>query len=116
MGFGPKARSVDAGVEAVQNLIALLYPERATPEVLELLGASTRALLTAKAALTFENIARFWEDPEWRAWIISRWEAPLPGPWDNAGTHTVSPAELNQHFGWLIADRIAAGRESDDSL
>ena len=87
MGFGPKAPSVDSGVQAVKDLIELLYPERATPAVLELFAASARALLTAKAALSFENIQRFWQDPEWREWIQSRWQTPFDGPWDRFPGH-----------------------------
>lgn len=115
MGFGPKPPSVDAGVEAVQNLIELLYPDRADPDVLALLGASARALLTARASLTFGNIARFWQDPEWRTWIMTRWPTPIAGPWDAVGTRAVEPSELNQNFGWLVADRLAAGPDPSAS-
>lgn len=109
MGFGPKASSVDAGVQAVRDLIELLYPDQATPKVLDLFGETARALLTAKAALTFENIDRFWQNPEWRQWVRERWPEPLPGPWDSYAGQAVEPKELDPDFGWLIADRLAAG-------
>lgn len=114
MGFGPKAPDVNAGVQAVKNLIELLYPDRASRSVLELLGSSARALLTAKAPLTFENIARFWQDPDWRQWIMDRWPESLTGPWNDI-TGAVEPEELDPDFGWLLADRIAAGKNFDPS-
>lgn len=114
MGFGPKAPDIESGVQAVAELIELLYPERSTPKALTLLRASARALLSAKAPLTFDNIARFWQDPEWRGWIQERWDQPLPGPWDAWAKASVNPSQLDSDFGWLLADRIAANRESDE--
>ena len=108
MGFGPKAGSVEDGVQAVRDLMELLYPERAGAEVLDLVGSTARALLTAKAALSFENIQRFWIDPAWRDWILARPDKPLPGPWDAHRGQPVDPASLNPDFGWLIRDRLSA--------
>lgn len=106
MGFGPKAPDVESGVQAVRDLIELLYPDRATDRVLELMGETARALLTAKAALTFENIGRFWQNPAWRRDIMSRWATPLSGPWDVVGHRPADPRDLDPDFGWLINDRI----------
>ena len=114
MGFGPKTPDVESGVQAVAELMELLYPERSTPQALMLLRASARALLSAKAPLTFDNIARFWQDPQWRRWIQGRWDSPLPGPWDGWDSVSVDPSQLDPNFGWLLADRIAANRESDE--
>lgn len=108
MGFGPKAGSVEGGVQAVRDLIELLYPERAEAEVLDLVGSTARALLTAKAALSFENIQRFWIDSEWRDWILARAKDPLRGPWDAHRGQGVDPESLNPDFGWLIRDRLSA--------
>ncbi|NMP21324.1 hypothetical protein [Sulfobacillus harzensis] len=116
MGFGPKTSSIESGVQAVRDLIDLLYPERATPTVLDLFGQSARALLTAKAALTFENIDRFWRDPAWRDWIQARWAKPISGPWESLSGQAVDPTDLDPDFGWLIADRLAAaGDDTDDN-
>lgn len=108
MGFGPTAPDVESGVEAVKNLMELLYPEYATTEVLNLFEASARALLTAKAPLTFENINRLWRDPAWRQWIMERWPSRLAGPWDKYAQIPVDPHDLNPAFGALIQDRITA--------
>ena len=108
MGFGPKATSVDDGVQAVRDLIELLYPERADAAVLDLVGSTARALLGAKAALSFENMQRFWIDPEWRDWILARLPAPLGGPWDARRGEAVNLDSLHPDFGWLIRDRLSA--------
>lgn len=119
MGFGPKAGSVETGVQAVRDLMELLYPDAVSPQVLDLFGETARALLTAKAALSFENLDRFWQDATWRAWIASRWPSPLTGPWDAYPDQSVNPADLNPQFGALIADRIRASQafldQADDS-
>lgn len=109
MGFGPQAPDVESGVRAVKDLIELLYPDRATTSALALFGETARALLSAKAPLTFENVDRFWKDPEWREWIMGRWPEALPGPWEGHGGSAVDPADLDQDFAWLIQDRIQAG-------
>lgn len=114
LGFGPKAPDVDSGVQAVKDLIALLYPDRATDRVLDLFASSARALLTAKAALSFENIARLWRDPDWRAWIMDRWDKPLEGPWTEREGEVVEPDSLDPDFGWLIADRLSASAPLQD--
>lgn len=115
MGFGPKANSVEAGVTAVRELILLLYPEQAEPEVLELFGETARALLSAKAPLSFETIQRFWSDAEWRAWLTSRWQEPLPGPWTGKEGVPVQPRDLHPVFGALIQDRLEAAQSFFDS-
>ncbi len=108
MGFGPKMTSVESGVQAVRDLIELLYPERATDKALSLLEYSTRALLSARAALTFENIDRFWRDPQWRSEIMQRWSQPIPGPCDSHDNQALVPDTMDKDFGWLIRDRIQA--------
>ncbi|PSR20967.1 MAG: hypothetical protein C7B45_12790 [Sulfobacillus acidophilus] len=108
MGFGPKASSVESGVRAVKDLIELLYPEHATASSLSLVEHSTRALLSAGAALTFENIDRFWRDPKWRAEIMKLWPEPISGPWDSHDNQVLSPDALDKDFGWLLRDRIQA--------
>ncbi|MCY0878320.1 MAG: hypothetical protein OWU84_05215 [Firmicutes bacterium] len=112
MGFGPKAPDVESGVQAVKDLIALLYPERATPKVLHLVGESARLILEAKAALTFENIARVWRDPEWRQWLLGRTSSEATAAfWNPYGSQALDPAALDSDFGWLIADRLKATQE-----
>ena len=110
MGFGPKAPDIESGVKAVQDLIELLYPERAKRPTLTLFGQCARALLTAKAPLTFENIERLLTDPEWRSWIQNRWPDPVTGPWDGTESAVINPADLDENFNWLLKDRINANR------
>lgn len=108
MGFGPKVSTVESGVQAVKGLIELLYPKRATPTVLSLIEHSARALLSANVALTFENIDRFWRDPDWRAEVKRRWPQPITGPWDAHDQEVLVPDTMDTDFGWLIQDRIQA--------
>lgn len=110
MGFGPKTPSVESGVQAVKALIELLYPEHATVGALSLLEHSTRALLSAKAALTFENIDRFWRDPQWRTEIMRMWPERISGPWDAHDNEALLPDAMDKDFGWLIRDRIQAAQ------
>lgn len=118
MGFGPKPSSVTAGVQAVRDLIELLYPERASKNTLKVLEDTTRALLTAKVPLSFENMDRFWRDVAWRQFVLARIETDREGPWDAYPATGVSPATVDQNFGWLIDDRLNSGSdweiESDD--
>lgn len=111
MGFGPRMPDIESGVKAVTDLIELLYPERSTPEAIEWLAASARALLSARAALTFANIDRFWRDPDWRKWILDRVPQATPGPWDAYRQQSVAPSDLDQNFGWLVQDRLEATRD-----
>jgi hypothetical protein len=115
MGFGPKTPDVESGVTKVKDLIELLYPERSTPASLELFGQTARALLTARAALTFENVQKFWADPDWRNWVMARWPEKMSGPWD-AIEGSVSLDALDPDFAWLVRDRIRASQSFDDSL
>ncbi|MCY0897416.1 MAG: hypothetical protein OWU33_00535 [Firmicutes bacterium] len=112
MGFGPRTPDVESGVNAVKDLIALLYPERATPQALALFEHSARLLLQARAALTFENIARLWQDPVWRQWLLDR-ASPTPDAafWQPYRDRAVALAELDADFDWLIKDRLAQNEE-----
>lgn len=108
MGFGPKAPDAAAARQAVRDLIALLYPERATPAALDALERLTAALLEAKVPLSFARIQQFLADPNWRQWVLERAPAARPA-WEPYAGRTIAAEELDPDFAWLLADRLAAG-------
>ncbi len=108
MGFGPHLRDRDDAVQAVVDIVSLLYPERATPCALSLLAAIARTLLTAGEPLEFMAMARFLSDPDWRHAVLA--DAPDQAPkWSAQTGQAIDPAALNPDFAWLLRDRLNAG-------
>lgn len=111
MGFGPRASNVAQGVQAVEEIVRLLYPERATERAVWILGRIAEALLAARVALHFQHIDRFLRDPDWRQWVLSRIEPSRPGFWDLYPGEALEPDQLDPDFGWLVADRLQTTQE-----
>jgi hypothetical protein len=106
MGFGPTLPSADEAVQAVIDIVRLLYPERATAEALAVLKRLAATLLEAGAPLSFETMAKFLADPAWRTAVLTR--APNAGDaWTPYGERLIVPEELNADFAWLLRDRLA---------
>ncbi|MBX5467945.1 MAG: hypothetical protein K6U14_10725 [Firmicutes bacterium] len=105
MGFGPTLPDRRRAVEAVRDIVTLLYPEHATPAALAWLEAIAAALLEARAALSFRTMAQFLADPDWRRIILER--APeARGPWAPYEGQPLDPSALDPHLGALFADRL----------
>ncbi|MDA8194340.1 MAG: hypothetical protein M0Z53_10130 [Thermaerobacter sp.] len=111
MGFGPKARDIASGVDAVKQIVALLYPERSTDQALAMLSALAEVLLTAQVPLSFEHMARFLRDPAYRHWALQRLPEPLDGFWTLYAGRAVPEQALDPDFAWLLADRLQTARE-----
>lgn len=106
MGFGPKAPDPQRGAQAVVDIVTTLYPERSTETCLLVLKSLAEALLVARAALSFETMAKFLADPAWRQDILGR--VPNPDPrWNTWDGKPIDPDMLDPDFAWLLRDRLA---------
>lgn len=107
MGFGPTVPDRDQALRAIGEIVSTLYPERATPSALAALKDVARALLAARAPLSFHTIDRFLGDPGWRAYLLTR--APDQAPaWERQAGLKIAPEALDPDFAWLLRDRLAA--------
>lgn len=107
MGFGPSYRDRAQAIQAVREIVALLYPDLASEGCLEWLSALAAALLEARAALSFSTMARFLADPQWRKAILDRApEAALR--WRPYEGQPIAPEELDPQLGQLLRERLAA--------
>lgn len=111
MGFGPKMPDVAAGVEAVKGLIAMQYPDRATPQTLNVIASIADVLLAAGAALSFDNIERFLNNPTWREEMLQR-HPHRPEQWNPYRNRPIAPQELDDNFAWILHERLQANRAS----
>ncbi len=107
MGFGPRLPDRDAAVQAIMDIVSLLYPERATPSALAVLSTIARALLTAGEPLAFQAIARFLNDPDWRQTVLKR-VPDQASIWSAHAGQAIDPADLDIDFAWLLRDRLSA--------
>lgn len=110
MGFGPKVPDAASGASRVREIVALLYPERATPAALDWFERLARVLLESREELSFSHILRFLVDPDWRREVLSKSPAG-DNPWPAFGDRPIAPAELDPDFAWLLEDRLAADTE-----
>lgn len=107
MGFGPTYRDRAPAIQAVREIVALLYPDLAGEGCLDWLSAMAAALLEARAALSFSTMARFLADPEWRRAILDR--APeAASRWRPYEGQSILPEELDPQLGQLLRERLAA--------
>lgn len=113
MGFGPKASDPQQGAQAVVDIVTTLYPEHSTETCLQVLRSLAESLLVARAALSFETMARFLADPNWRKDILSRIPSPDPR-WDAWDGEPIDPELLDRDFAWLLRDRLTT--LADDRL
>lgn len=106
MGFGPKSPDPQQGAQAVVDIVTTLYPEHSTETCLEVLRSLAESLLVARAALSFETMAKFLADPAWRKDILNRLPNPDSRwtPWDGK---PIDPDVLDRDFAWLLRDRLA---------
>ncbi len=110
MGFGPKASDPESGAQAVVDVVTTLYPEHSTTTCLTVLKNLAETLLSARAVLSFDSMAKFLQDPDWRQDILAR--ASNPGTsWDAWVGEPIAPESLDPNFAWLLQDRLSAMRE-----
>lgn len=114
MGFGPKTPDIESGVQAIKEIVTLLYPEHSTAHCLDTLAAIARAILMAQASLSFETIDQFLRNPEWRQWVLDRTTADIQKAWGFAQGQVLDPNQLDQDFGWLLRDRLDALKDFPD--
>lgn len=113
MGFGPSLPSDKQAVQAVLDIVALLYPERATTEALSVLKSVSSVLLAARAPMSFESIDRFLANPDWRQHILER--APEhESDWAQYAGRSIPPTDLDADFAWLLGDRLRALDRGED--
>ena len=112
MGFGPNLPSRREAVQAILDIVSLLYPERATPSALAVLEGIALVLLQAKAPMSFESIARFLADPAWRSTLLET-AATSEELWQRYTGLAIDPNDLDVDFAWLVNDRLKA--LADDS-
>ncbi|MHB1610289.1 MAG: hypothetical protein ACYCT0_01200 [Sulfobacillus sp.] len=105
MGFGPKASDPESGAQAAVDIINMLYPERSTPRSQEVLRSLALVILKAKAALSFDNMARFLSDPDWREDLLRRAGDQSPN-WIDWHGRVILAQELDPDFAWLLNDRL----------
>ncbi len=110
MGFGPKAPDPQSGAQAVVDVVTTLYPEHSTPGCVSVLKSLAQTLLSAKAALSFETMAKFLDDPDWRQDILARVSHPDPR-WDQWAGQSIVPDSLDPEFAWLLRDRLNTLRD-----
>lgn len=112
MGFGPHTSDPETGVNAVLDLVKLLYPEHSTAACQQWLANVSYALLSAHALLSFETISRFLANPDFRTFILSHADVPdaIRSPWASY-SGPVDPNVLDPDLAWLIADRLAISQD-----
>lgn len=114
MGFGPNLPSTRQAVQAVLDIVGLLYPERATQSALSVLEDISTILLEAKAPMSFQSIQRLLASPAWREDILAR--APdRHGRLSTYAGKVIDPAWLDPDFAWLLHDRLKALGENGDA-
>lgn len=114
MGFGPNLPSTRQAVQAVLDIVSLLYPERATKSALAVLEDISTILLEAKAPMSFQSIHRLLAGPAWREEILAR--APdRNGRFSTYTGKVIDPAWLDRDFAWLLHDRLKALSEGGDA-
>lgn len=114
MGFGPTAPDANHAIQAIREIVALLYPQYATLPALGVLENIARALLDAKIALSFTNIARFLADPEWRQGII-RQSPEVARQWQTYLGQSIPAERLDPDFAAFLSDRLSTnGPEGSD--
>jgi len=107
MGFGPNLPSRREAVQAILDIVSLLYPERATQSALAVLEGIALVLLQAKAPMSFESIDRFLADPGWRSTLLET-AATSEEPWQRYTGLAIDPNDLDPDFAWLVNDRLKA--------
>ncbi|POB10360.1 MAG: hypothetical protein C7B44_13010 [Sulfobacillus thermosulfidooxidans] len=115
MGFGPTTNDPQKGVQAILDLVELLYPERSTASCQTWLGHISLAVLSAHAPLSFVTIDRFLKDAEYRSMILSHPAVPeaLAELWkDFSGP--LDASQLDPDLAWLINDRLSTLHDEED--